>query len=110
MVAWQSDLQALPEVRPSHIELKDRVEIGRAEDLGSVSRDEFIEQRKAFHPWRKGPYSLCGVDIDTEWRSDWKWNRLKTQLDLKGHQVLDIGCGNGYFGLRMLGAGAKLVM
>jgi len=58
------------------------------------------------HPWRKGPLLLGGVGIDTEWRSDWKWNRLKAQLDLNGHQVLDIGCGNGYFGLRMLGAGA----
>ncbi len=62
------------------------------------------------HPWRKGPLLLGGVGIDTEWRSDRKWNRLKAQLDLKGHQVLDIGCGNGYFGLRMLGAGAKLVL
>ena len=62
------------------------------------------------HPWRKGPLLLGGVEIDTEWHSDWKWNRLKAQLDLNGHQVLDIGCGNGYFGLRMLGAGAKLVV
>ncbi len=62
------------------------------------------------HPWRKGPLLLGGVGIDTEWRSDWKWNRLKAQLDINGHQVLDIGSGNGYFGLRMLGGGAKLVV
>ena len=62
------------------------------------------------HPWRKGPLELGGVRIDTEWRSDWKWNRLEPHLDLKGQQVLDIGCGNGYFGLRMLAAGAKLVV
>jgi len=61
------------------------------------------------HPWRKGPLELAGVRIDTEWRSDWKWNRISPHLDLTGHHVLDIGCGNGYFGLRMLGAGAKLV-
>jgi tRNA (mo5U34)-methyltransferase len=62
------------------------------------------------HPWRKGPLELAGVRIDTEWRSDWKWNRIAPHLNLKGHQVLDIGCGNGYFGLRMLGAGAKQVV
>ena len=62
------------------------------------------------HPWRKGPLVLGGVRINTEWRSDWKWDRLKPHLDLKGHRILDIGCGNGYFGLRMLAAGAKLVV
>jgi len=62
------------------------------------------------HPWRKGPLELGGVRIDTEWRSDWKWKRLEPHLDLNGLEVLDIGCGNGYFGLRMLGAGAKLVV
>ncbi len=62
------------------------------------------------HPWRKGPLELGGVRIETEWRSDWKWDRLKSHLDLNGQEVLDIGCGNGYFGLRMLAAGAKLVV
>ena len=62
------------------------------------------------HPWRKGPLDLGGVRIDTEWRSDWKWLRLEPQLDLSGLDILDIGCGNGYFGLRMLAAGAKLVV
>lgn len=68
------------------------------------------EQLAALHPWRKGPLVLGGVEIDTEWRSDWKWDRLQAHLDLKDRQVLDIGCGNGYFGLRMLGAGARLVI
>ena len=62
------------------------------------------------HPWRKGPLELGGVRIDTEWRSDWKWERLKPHLDLDDQRILDIGCGNGYFGLRMLAAGAELVI
>jgi tRNA (mo5U34)-methyltransferase len=68
------------------------------------------EQLIKLHPWRKGPLELGGVRIDTEWRSDWKWDRLKAHLDLRGQRILDIGCGNGYFGLRMLGAGASLVV
>ncbi len=72
--------------------------------------EDLREHLMKLHPWRKGPLQLGGVQIDTEWRSDWKWDRLAPHLDLKARQVLDIGCGNGYFGLRMLGAGAKLVV
>ncbi|MDI5166017.1 DUF1698 domain-containing protein, partial [Salmonella enterica subsp. enterica serovar Montevideo] len=43
----------------------------------------------------KGPFSLYGVDIDTEWRSDWKWDRVLPHLsDLTGRTILDVGCGN----------------
>ena len=62
------------------------------------------------HPWRKGPLNLGGIEIDTEWRSDWKWERVGNCLDLDNKSVLDVGCGNGYFGLRMLAGGAKLVV
>lgn len=62
-------------------------------------------------PWRKGPLELGGISIDTEWRSDWKWERVKDAIDpLDGRKVLDIGCGNGYFGLQMSKAGAEYVI
>ncbi len=64
----------------------------------------------ALHPWRKGPLCLGGVPIDTEWRSDFKWARIAPHIDLAGATVLDVGCGNGYFGWRMLGAGARCVV
>lgn len=64
---------------------------------------------KALMPWRKGPFSLYGIDIDSEWRSDLKFARLlEMPLDLAGKHILDVGSGNGYFLYRMLGAGAKL--
>lgn len=111
MIDWQAALHALPRLSPSQLELKARIEIGRAEDLGSVSVEQFTEQLKAFHPWRKGPYSLFGVEIDTEWRSDWKWDRLLPHIQsLTGRNILDIGCGNGYHGWRMRGEGADFVL
>jgi tRNA (mo5U34)-methyltransferase len=69
------------------------------------------ETLQRFHPWRKGPFCIHGVTIDTEWRSDWKWNRLADAITpLHGRLVLDVGCGNGYYGGRMLDAGAALVL
>lgn len=62
-------------------------------------------------PWRKGPWSFGDLTIDTEWRSDWKWARLQPHLSpLAGQRILDVGCGNGYFGGRLLEAGARAVV
>lgn len=70
-----------------------------------------LEQRlKTFHPWRKGPFRLFSIDIDTEWRSDLKWNRIASAVDFSHKLVLDVGCGNGYYGWRMLQSGADLVV
>ena len=111
MAEWLETLEALPEIRPAHVELKSRVEIGRAEELDDDGRAALTEQLKTFHPWRKGPFYLFGVEIETEWRSDWKWDRLLPHIrPLAGRRVLDVGCGNGYHGWRMRGAGADFVL
>ncbi|QWV93397.1 tRNA 5-methoxyuridine(34)/uridine 5-oxyacetic acid(34) synthase CmoB [Geomonas oryzisoli] len=111
LAGWQSALESLPAIRPSRIELKDNVTIGSSADLGDIRREEVITQLQAFHPWRKGPYSFFGIDIDTEWRSDWKWDRVLPHIEpLAGRKVLDVGCGNGYHGWRMRGAGADFVL
>ncbi|MBC7659421.1 MAG: tRNA 5-methoxyuridine(34)/uridine 5-oxyacetic acid(34) synthase CmoB [Chitinophagaceae bacterium] len=53
---------------------------------------------KAFLPWKKGPYSLWGRRIDTEWRSNLKWQRVLPFVGpLEGAVVADIGSHNGYF-------------
>ncbi len=62
-------------------------------------------------PWRKGPFHVGGVDIDSEWRSDLKWSRVVDGIaPLDGRTVLDVGCGNGYYALEMRKAGADLVI
>jgi tRNA (mo5U34)-methyltransferase len=108
---WQEAMQVLPEVNLSQLELRDRVDIGAENDLEEFNRDTLIELLKTFHPWRKGPYRLLGIDIDTEWRSDWKWDRVLPHIqNLDGRRVLDVGGGNGYHGWRMQGEGAELVI
>ncbi len=53
-------------------------------------------------PWRKGPFSLGGLYIDSEWRSDFKWERMLPGLpSLAGKLVADVGCSNGYYLLRL---------
>ena len=62
-------------------------------------------------PWRKGPFQVEDIFVDTEWQSFLKWNRIAKQISpLKGRTILDVGCGNGYYAYRMLGAGAKTVV
>lgn len=108
---WKGALYGLPEIVPSVIELCDGVRIGKADDCGESVRGQITDCLRHFHPWRKGPFELFGIEIDTEWRSDWKWDRVKNVIaPLDGKCVLDIGCGNGYHCMRMAGAGAGAVV
>jgi tRNA (mo5U34)-methyltransferase len=103
---WSAALDRLPPLHNPVTDLSDGVVVD-----GAVDRQILTAALQQFHPWRKGPFSLAGVVIDTEWRSDWKWQRIADTLgDLSGKRVLDIGCGNGYFGWRMLGRGAREVI
>ena len=103
---WLSTIESLPAVQTSCHEKATLLALGENGALPDRLRDTLMQ----LHPWRKGPMSLGGITIDTEWRSDWKWDRIARHIDLNGQRVLDIGCGNGYFGYRMLGAGAQLVV
>lgn len=108
---WRRVVEELPRYPASSVDLADAVRIGADSDISDDARQQLREQLMNLHPWRKGPYRLFGIDIDTEWRSDWKWERLKNGIaPLANRSVLDVGCGNGYHCWRMLGAGARLVV
>jgi len=109
---WQSALDALPGIAVTDVELNaDTIRLGHAGDLDEMTREACQTSLQQLHPWRKGPFELFGVHIDTEWRSDWKWNRLKDAISpLAGRTVLDVGCGSGYHSWRMRGAGADCVV
>lgn len=110
--AWLDALEKLPNISPSVVNLKcSHITAGTIEDISPEQKQQLINQLRCLIPWRKGPYTFFGVEIDTEWRSDWKWDRLAPYItDLSGKTVLDVGCGNGYHSWRMAGAGAKLVI
>lgn len=57
---------------------------------------------KKLLPWRKGPFNLGGCLVDSEWQSNLKWERIKSALpELKNRTVLDVGCGNGYYLMKL---------
>ncbi len=80
-------------------------------DLSDSQQRQCFNLLRKLAPWRKGPFQLGGIYIDTEWRSDWKWQRVAPHLaPLKYRKVLDVGGGSGYHAWRMAGAGAAFVL
>lgn len=109
---WQAALEALPDIPVDRVNLDcSAVGASAAGPLSAGVRAALEAALQGLHPWRKGPFDLFGVYIDTEWRSDWKWERIAGALSpLAGRRVLDVGCGSGYHCWRMLGAGAAEVI
>lgn len=123
----QSQLRALTEQRRSWLDRKPFREIqalwprlpaagqvatdyrGSAPIIGPEMADDHPDRQvieaaaRAVMPWKKGPFRLCGIDIDAEWRSDKKWDRMVKHLpNQKDKIVLDVGCNNGYYLFRLL--------
>ena len=108
---WDTALDAMPQLDNAGYSFTDDSVCVVKPDHLELDESAYRQQLQSFMPWRKGPWNLLGVEIDTEWHSDWKWQRIQPHISsLKGRQVLDIGTGNGYFLYRMLGAGASLAL
>lgn len=112
LAGWQHTLNQLPQASPSAIALNcGTLLIGQKDDLSAQQQTQLHQALLDLAPWRKGPFQIFDIFIDSEWRSDWKWQRLAPHIsNLSGRKVLDVGCGNGYHCWRMLGAGADYVL
>jgi tRNA (mo5U34)-methyltransferase len=110
LARWREVLAQLPTLPADTVELNSaEVRVSSESDAGVQA--ELRTLLKQLMPWRKGPYELHGVHIDTEWHSDWKWERVVPHISgLEGRKVLDVGCGSGYHCWRMAGEGAELVI
>ncbi|WP_419176099.1 tRNA 5-methoxyuridine(34)/uridine 5-oxyacetic acid(34) synthase CmoB [Desulfosediminicola sp.] len=100
---YRNPYLALSEYSASHTDFgSGTVTIGTADEISGEEQQHIRDQLKQFMPWRKGPFSIFGIDVDAEWRSERKWQRLEEKLpDLKGKVIADIGCNNGYYMFRM---------
>ncbi|MBL4762780.1 MAG: tRNA 5-methoxyuridine(34)/uridine 5-oxyacetic acid(34) synthase CmoB [Gammaproteobacteria bacterium] len=108
---WDKTLSLLPTINTEKVILDAAAITLINTTFSAAQKQELTTLLQQLRPWRKGPFDVFGIKIETEWRSDWKWDRLKNEISsLQNRHVLDVGCGNGYHCWRMLGAGAKHVI
>ncbi|URQ68958.1 tRNA 5-methoxyuridine(34)/uridine 5-oxyacetic acid(34) synthase CmoB [SAR86 cluster bacterium] len=105
--SWLEILGRLPTILDAEVELINEINI----DLDIEDTDEIESLLLKLMPWRKGPFRINDIFIDSEWDSSKKWKRFqKLNIDLDGKSILDVGSGNGYYAFRMLGLGADKVL
>ena len=105
---WNKALQMLPEIQIKQIDLSSPAVSVQGECAQPEQLHAALSQLR---PWRKGPYKIAQTEIDTEWRSDFKWDRVLPHLSpLAQRKILDVGCGNGYHCWRMLSQQPELVI
>jgi len=111
MPDWLAAVAGLPAVTPGDPTLDSGAVRLLDRELSQAERTLAETQLRKLQPWRKGPFDIGGLIVDCEWRSDLKWSRVESAISpLAGRAVLDVGCGNGYYALRMHGAGARCVI
>lgn len=101
---WYEQLLKISEVNKGNLKIDygDWFTVGRKENLSKQEFELLEETAKKLIPWRKGPFNLFGLEIDSEWQSNIKYNLIRPYFDLKDKIVADIGCNNGYYMFRML--------
>ncbi len=100
-------INALPHLE-AKLELGDSVRL-EFDSLTQEQRSQILECAIALKPWRKGPFELKELKIESEWNSSIKWNLLTPHLELEGKEIADIGCNNGYYMFQMLSHSPKSI-
>jgi len=105
-------LEMLPGIKPSTVDIcSDRIRIGDEADISKQDKSRLIKAFYKLMPWRKGPYEIFGINIDSEWESYLKWNRIKDKIaPLKNRRVLDIGSSSGYYMFKTALSKPKIVI
>ncbi len=103
---FQEAIRELKTYEDVEVKLGDRIKV-QIKDLSPQDAQQIKETALLMKPWRKGPFQINDLFIDSEWQSQIKYNLLEPYFDLKDKIVGDIGCNNGYYLFRMLSQGPK---
>ena len=112
LTKWLDILDSLPDIDTDFLDVTaDSIAIGKIEEINNSQKKLLKEKLLQLNPWRKGPFHLFGLHIDSEWRSQKKWNRIKNYLpNLEGMSVCDLGCSNGYYSYKLLNFNPEIII
>ena len=94
------DAVATPKVK--NINLGNTIEVELEESYSQENLKKIEACARLMLPWRKGPFKIDSLFIDTEWQSFIKYSIIEPHFNLENRVVGDIGCNNGYYMFRML--------
>ena len=109
---WKNILTKLPDISTNYLDFsKECIQIGNPKEI-NLSQLKILEKGLLnLRPWRKGPFNIFGLEIDSEWRSEKKWQRIEDYLPkFKGMRIGDIGCSNGYYSYKLLKLEPELIV
>jgi len=101
ILPYQEAIKNLPHYENVEVSLGDCITI----DISTLTKEQSTQIKETallMKPWRKGPFQINNLFIDSEWQSQIKYNLLEPHFNLKDKIVGDIGCNNGYYLFRML--------
>ena len=109
---WIKILNSLPIIPTNYLDyFGSSITIGEKDEINEVQIKTLEKELLKLSPWRKGPFNIFGLEIDSEWRSDKKWQRIQSHLpNIKGMKIADIGCSNGYYSYKLLGLKPDLIV
>ena len=101
---WYLQLQESSKIEKNNLSIDygDWFSVGTKEDVSIEEQEIILQTAKSLIPWRKGPFKIFDLEIDSEWQSNIKYNLIRPYFNLKDKVVADIGCNNGYYMFRML--------
>ncbi|EPM3139550.1 tRNA 5-methoxyuridine(34)/uridine 5-oxyacetic acid(34) synthase CmoB [Campylobacter upsaliensis] len=107
------DIQTLETKIASLEKLACKLKLTKSVELTTdKSQSSLIEKLAlSLKPWRKGPFKIDDLFIDTEWQSFIKFDILKPFMcNIEDKIVADVGCNNGYYMFKMLEFSPKQII